>query len=129
MSFDYSIRVSGPLYDGRAEAALHRYTEDLKDTLAKEAYDIIQRRLPKVIRVYTGRYASSIHIDRVQEDRVVTDFPIVYGPWLEGVGSRNFPVTRFRGYHTFRLASQELELKASGIAERLLREKYLREMQ
>jgi hypothetical protein len=33
----------------------------------------------------------------------------VYGPWLEGVGSRNFPVTRFRGYHAFRVAAQELK--------------------
>ena len=42
----------------------------------------------------------------------VHDSGIVYGPWLEGVGSRNYPVTRFRGYSTFRKVAQEIERKA-----------------
>ncbi len=42
----------------------------------------------------------------------VHDSGIVYGPWLEGVGSRNFPVTRFRGYSMFRKVRDELSRKA-----------------
>jgi len=42
----------------------------------------------------------------------VHDSGIVYGPWLEGVGSRNYPVTRFKGYSTFRKVRQEIERKA-----------------
>lgn len=32
---------------------------------------------------------------------IVHDRGIIYGPWLEGIGSRNFPKTSFRGYHAF----------------------------
>ncbi len=42
----------------------------------------------------------------------VHDSDIVYGPWLEGVGSRNFPVTRFKGYSTFRKVAQQIDRKA-----------------
>jgi hypothetical protein len=128
---DYSITIheSGPLYDGRAAVAVRRYTEELQQKLAQEAYDMIQERLPQVIRHYTGRYAKSIHTVRnSMNELTVTDYPIVYGPWLEGVGSRNFPKTRFRGYFTFRIVGQALEAKSTEIADRLLQEKYLKEM-
>jgi hypothetical protein len=42
----------------------------------------------------------------------VHDSNIIYGAWLEGVGSRNYPVTRFRGYSMFRKVRTELERKA-----------------
>ncbi len=42
----------------------------------------------------------------------VHDSDIVYGPWLEGVGSRNFPVTSFKGYSMFRKVAQQIERKA-----------------
>jgi hypothetical protein len=128
---DYSITItaSGPIYDGEASRVAHKYTDAVADRLAKEAYDYIQSRLPRVIKVFTGRYSASIHIDRAQLDRVITDYPTVYGPWLEGVGSRNFPTTRFKGYHTFRIASQSLELRAGQLAEELLHEGYLEAMQ
>jgi hypothetical protein len=38
---------------------------------------------------------------------VVTDHGVVYGPWLEGTGSRNL-TTRFKGYKSFRLAAQSI---------------------
>jgi hypothetical protein len=38
---------------------------------------------------------------------VVDDSNVIYGPWLEGVGSRN-EKTRFKGYFTFRKAAQKL---------------------
>ncbi len=42
----------------------------------------------------------------------VHDSGIIYGPWLEGVGSRNFPVTRFKGYSMFRKVAQQIDRKA-----------------
>lgn len=123
------VTYHGPLFDGEAEAAMHRYVEDVKDTLAQEAYDRIQRRLPTVYKYLRGeapvprdpgRYQASIHIERMMTDRVVTDGGIVYGPWLEGTGSRNFPVTRFKGYATFRRISNEIDAEAESIAERIL---------
>ncbi|MGV9803926.1 hypothetical protein ACWDTP_38425, partial [Mycobacterium sp. NPDC003449] len=51
----------------------------------------------------------------------VNDGGVVYGPWLEGTGSRNAPVTRFRGYATFRRVKAMIDRRAPGIAQRLLR--------
>jgi hypothetical protein len=58
---------------------------------------------------------------------VVQDGGVIYGPWLEGVGSRN-RTTRFKGYFTFRRTTAQLNVRATPIAEELLHGKYLREM-
>jgi hypothetical protein len=50
----------------------------------------------------------------------VHDDGVIYGPWLEGTGSRNAPVTRFPGYGSFRRASQQLDREIGGIADRIL---------
>ena len=59
----------------------------------------------------------------------VNDAGIIYGWWLEGIGSRNFPVTRFRGYFSFKRAAATLRVQAPKIAERLLRQRYLERLQ
>jgi hypothetical protein len=49
-------------------------------------------------------------------ETIVTTADAAYGPWLEGTGSRN-QTTRFKGYHGYRLAAQELEAEAGVIAD------------
>jgi len=41
---------------------------------------------------------------------------LVYGPWLEGVGSRN-ATTRFKGYFSMRKAANSVAAKAKAIAQ------------
>jgi hypothetical protein len=124
------IVVSGPLFDGRAQAELFSYVEAVKLKLAQEAVDRVQRRLTEVIRKQvTGRAVSEVMIHPEMNDLVVTNDTVIYAWWLEGVGSRNFPVTRFKGYHTFRLVGDQLERDAEGIAEQvLIGDGYLRRM-
>ena len=75
----------------------------------------------------TGHYARSIHgvvagsimglgegANRYQG--VVVDSNVVYGPWLEGVSSRN-QATRFKGYAIFRRTRDKLQ----GLAQQILR--------
>jgi hypothetical protein len=50
---------------------------------------------------------------------MVTNRLAVYGPWLEGTGSRN-ETTRFKGYHGMRLASELLEATADADAQAAL---------
>jgi hypothetical protein len=52
---------------------------------------------------------------------VVNDRGIVYGPWLEGVGSRNFPKTRFKGYASFRRAVHRVRGEVPRISQAVLR--------
>jgi hypothetical protein len=47
----------------------------------------------------------------------------VYGPWLEGVGSRN-ATTRFKGYRAFRKAANALERHIEDLGDRIFRLRY-----
>lgn len=110
---------TGPLFDGRAELAMGRYCATVEEALAQSAENEIGVRLGEVIQVSTGYYESRIHTERASDGLVVTDTPVVYGPWLEGVGSRN-QTTRFKGYQTFRLVTQQLDHEAGPAAESLM---------
>ena len=118
------VNTSGPWFDGRATAEINRFIEELKDQVASEGRSMIQTRLPEVIKRYTGRYARSITIASLDKDRVIEGSNIIYGAWLEGIGSRNYPVTRFKGYHTFKQTAKVLSGQVTVIADRLWTEKY-----
>lgn len=107
----------GPLFDGRLEEAIRRGCEDAADSIAQTGHDEVEAYLGTHLRHPTGYYESQVRVDRQQDDRVLTDGGVVYGPWLEGVGSRNFPRTRFRGYRTFRTVTQTLDREAGRMTE------------
>lgn len=122
--FGLQVRVgrgSGPLFDGRARRAVDDFTDELEMDGAEWAMADIKRTFHARFKHPTGVYESHVRISNLMGDPVVNDGGrIKYGPWLEGVGSRNFPVTRFRGYHAFRLAAQRLDRRFTDMGERLL---------
>ena len=121
---DFQIRVNatrnGPLADGRFARAAHDYADDVQYQVARHAEDLVQQRLGRVLRHPTGYYQSRISVDRGRGGYVVSDGGVVYGPWLEGTGSRNSPVTRFPGYSTFRRTKALVDRDAGRIARQLL---------
>jgi hypothetical protein len=116
----------GPIFDGRAQAAVAAYCLDAEREVGEEGVNMVRRELDHVLRHPTGHYESQIQTERAHGGTIVTDGDVIYGPWLEGVGSRN-QSTRFKGYFTFRKVSQEVEQKAGSVAERVLH-KYLGRM-
>jgi hypothetical protein len=125
-----SVRVTskGPLFDGRAQAQVRAFQDAAEQELAKQALAIVRARLAGAMKRPTGHYLSMVQITDTQvDDLAVTDNAVVYGPWLEGVSSRNRS-TRFRGYAAFRRAQQEIQARAGEIGERVL-PPYLRRMQ
>lgn len=122
------VNVSGPLYDGTADRAAGEFVEDTTHELAVMGHDMVQSRLRSVLKDDTGHYRSRVITDRVSADGdwVVTDQGVIYGPWLEGTGSRN-KTTRFKGYSTFRRTRQELAAKADSVADKNL-PRYLERM-
>lgn len=117
----------GPVFDGRAPAAVTAFIDEAEREIARVGVNIVQTQLDRVLRHPTGYYRSQIQTDRAGGDAVVTDGGVVYGPWLAGVGSRNAPATRFRGYNHWRLATQRIQALAKNVAERVL-PKYLNRM-
>lgn len=124
-----SVEVDGPVFDGRAERAAHEFVEAVVDDVAGQGFEDIHFTLHRVLRAPTGYYQSRIRNRQLGPlTRVLYDDRVIYGPWLEGVGSRNAPVTQFAGYFTFRRVAQHLNKKAPAIAEGTLR-RYIGRMQ
>ncbi len=113
------VELSGPLFDGRANAAVQAFLSDAALTVAEEGEELVRQRLTLSIRNRTGNYESSIRTVPADAMATVDDSGVVYGPWLEGTGSRN-RTTRFKGYRSFRIATQLLAGRAGAIASRVL---------
>jgi hypothetical protein len=116
---DIQFSATGPLFDGRLAHAIATGLEDGLDAIAQRGVDLVRIRLHGVLRHPTGRYESRVQTERAGSDRAVTDGGIVYGPWLEGVSTRN-RTTRFKGYATFRRTTAELDRQAGPIAGRAI---------
>ena len=109
------VTIQGPVFDGR----LRRHTRELLDeavwSVAGEAEAEVGQLLDASIRNPTPYYETQITRQRVSTDEAsVHDRGIVYGPWLEGVGSRNL-TTRFKGYASFRRAAQAVQARVPQI--------------
>lgn len=118
MRLNVSSRATGPLVDGRARRALNDYVDHLERRLAEEGLTILRGEMSRVFRNPTGFYASQC---KVEDGHTITDSRVVYGPWLAGIGSRNFPVTKFKGYDHWTVTRDKLNTRKVGIGERLLR--------
>lgn len=114
------VKRNGPVFDGRAAAAAHQMAQAAEEELADVGKGIVLAELGRFLQHPTGYYESQIRTDRSGGDSVVTDGGVVYGPWLAGTGSRNYPETRFRGYPHWRRATQRVDRQATRIAERVM---------
>lgn len=119
ISLDANTRRSGPLFDGEADRRVRRATDDIEHEVADHGAGLVRAKLGTVLKHPTGYYRSHVRDQRTRGRWEVTDGGVIYGPWLEGVGSRN-RTTRFKGYATFRRVSQVLDRAAGRIAERVL---------
>jgi hypothetical protein len=130
------VQATGPLVDGEFPAIIHDYLEDVTWQLGQQAFADVHGILDASIRNPTPYYETQITTERggslegVESDVtpvVVHDRGVIYGHWLEGDGSRNAPVTSFRGYGAFGKTAKALNLangKALPIAEAVL-QKYM----
>lgn len=119
MRLDVSTQSRGPLFDGRARTVANAYVNRLERRLAEEGLNILREEMHAVFRNPTGYYESRC---TVINGNTIWDSRVVYGPWLAGIGSRNFPVTRFKGYDHWIKTRHRLNERKIGIGERLLRQ-------
>lgn len=99
----------------RAEATLPAEMHAGEVDVAQHAAQQVRARLGLVLRHPTGRYMSTVDVVR-SADPYVDGNGTVYGPWLEGEGSRNRS-TRFKGYHSFRIVAAQVERSSGDIME------------
>jgi len=118
--------TKGPLFDGSADRLAAQMCIEIEQRVAEAGVGIVGGILKQVLRNPTGRYESGIASEPGGGDMRVTDGGIVYGPWLEGTSRRNRE-TRFKGYATFRRATQILQDSAEAIAQPIV-DDYVRRM-
>lgn len=129
-----AVRLSGPFFSanvrGAAEDAIKNAINEIVLTGEREARLMAQPRPAGVFRsrdyarahgyFQTGHYNRSIHADmRDSRHGIIFDSNVTYGPWLEGVSSRN-DTTRFKGYAIFRKTRDKLDKSANGILNKHL---------
>lgn len=116
------VTLHGPVFDGRAADWSDRMVRDMRRTVADQALVEWETDLEASIRHSTPVYQLYPHVVEHDLDTVVNDGwgvtnDLPYGPWLEGVGSRNAPVTRFPGYHALRSAFESVKGQVHDLCE------------
>lgn len=106
-----SVTISGPFFDERNDAARHQLEDDGLNRLGGQGLADWHQLLDASIRNPTPYYETQLATERTGDTQLIHDRDVIYGPWLEGVGSRN-ATTRFKGYHALRTAAQQLEGQA-----------------
>lgn len=118
-----TLTFEGALFDARAGRYFAEFRDELEEEAADWALDHVKATFHREFKQPTGYYESNV---RVRNGDEVWDGGYsgpVYGPWLEGVGSRN-AIARFKGYHAFRKAAAALEVHIGQIGDRLFRLRY-----
>lgn len=119
MSLDITVTFHGPLFGGTARRVLQDIGDQAAVEVGNAALERVQYFLDRSIRHPTPYYETQIVQQTVGNTEVVHDRGIVYGPWLEGTSSRN-GTTRFKGYASFRRATQATEQLAPAIVARVI---------
>jgi hypothetical protein len=116
------IHYDGPWFDGRAERAIERACDDARDDVAAYAEERVLMGTSAHFKTRTPYYETRITTDRISDEvSLVNDQGVVYGPWLEGVGSRNRNRPGFPGYGHWRAAKQAVAARGPQIAEAAVR--------
>ena len=123
-----SIRSThtGPIFDSRATRAFSDMRDELEEEAAEWTLDHIKDTFHTHFKNPTGFYESNVRIKNDGGSHEVWDggwAGPVYGPWLEGVGSRN-AITRFKGYSAFRKAASALDRHIDNLGNELFRLRY-----
>lgn len=125
-STSVTMRIRGPVVEGKTAQPVAHMVRDVDRALADELKDTWLRFLKAKVRHWTGAYGRKIHVKHTARQSEVTDGGVVYGPWLEGTSRRN-RTTRFKGYAAAKRARADVDKRAAAIANKVI-ESHLREL-
>ena len=131
MNITLSFEFKGKIFDLKAKPIIDAVRRSVQTLVEKGEQRLDQMLRPRPEGVYlsvaeagkgkasTGHYRRSINGKVEGLNGRIDDGKVIYGPWLEGIGSRN-ATTRFKGYQSFRLTYQELKKVAPEIMQKQL---------
>ena len=116
MTLSINTSASGPAFDGRDAAAIARSCRQIEEKTAKFGAAIIRARQDRTFKVQTPYYRLTVAARPDGAHMKISDTGCIYGPWLEGIGSRN-RTTRFKGYFIWRKSVAEVQRHMHNLAE------------
>ena len=117
---DIRVTVSGPFFRLGARPFLDAVHNAVR-ALTEEGEAKVKDQLYPGHGLITGHYRRSVVGELTDSlHGRIHDSNVVYGPWLEGVSRRN-ETTRFKGYHMFRRAGEQLQRTARETLQRFVR--------
>lgn len=125
------VVITGPLFDGQADAAARDFLNALTREVAEVGRDWIRLDTTRMTKSGsdTGQAAEGVRLTGAGTSYVISG-GISQGkyswPWLEGESKRN-QSTKFKGYHTFRRTRLRMRKQVTPYAQELL-DKYLAAM-
>ena len=119
--FHLTVSMSGSLLNGRAQRAVRDALDDAQREVAAQASADVHMYMNQFFKEPTPYYETQVITERQNDDWVVHDSGVIYGPWLNGTGSRNFPVTRFKGYPHWRWATRDTARRVRALVEPIVR--------
>lgn len=114
------VSYSGPLFDGRAKAALKAGVDATEEQVALAARDAVRDEVRRRARQRTGYYESRVQVENLGGDRVVNASGLVYDDWLQGNAPRNSRST-FKGYQQWDRAKAVVDARAVALVEQTLK--------
>lgn len=127
-----SVDFNGPFFGSQRDVLVQRMFRDITREVTLETEQRVRilgqsmfRYADKSRHEVPGKWRSHMHAEFSGNEGIV-DNDVVYGAWLEGVGSRNSS-TRFKGYRMWRLTTQAMDRSgarevAQPIVDRMIRE-------
>ena len=128
MKINAGVTISGPMFTKGGyivHAAAQGAISDLVE-LGTERLDQMLRTRPAGVylsvqearkgKASKGHYRKNLHPMVKDLYGRIDDGNVVYGPWLEGTGSRN-QTTRFKGYASFRRTAQFMQKQVPKILQ------------
>lgn len=116
------VTMSGPLFSPAAASVLDEMRDDVAGRLVTEGERRVLAILDASLRKPAGAYRRRVtRYGPVAGQGRVHDQQGIYGPWLNGTGSRN-KTTKFKGYGHFKKTQQTLEAAARPMAQQVVSE-------
>lgn len=119
-SVSVTVDADGPLFNGSAKRIVADLRRDIEKSVAAAAMSELHHKMDQSFRNPTPYYETQVVQDRQVDSTQIHDRDIVYGPWLEGVSSRNRR-SRFKGYKMWRRTTQEIDERVPEIVRAVVR--------
>lgn len=113
------IEARGPLFDGRAEKAAADAAADMEKSVATLGASMIRSVMDRTFKKQTPYYRLKNVATPTFPGWKIHDQKVIYGYWLEGIGSRN-KTTRFKGYAIYRRTIVRIRAMAKVVAPSVL---------